>query len=309
MSSIHPFLEQIDHVGIDSDAPETLFRFFAQDLGLPVFLPYTEYRNYLSGSVVLGNMYLELMHFGAPKRGDTLPTTARYSILGFLNKPGTIVSSMDELKRRGIPHSGLAPFFAPEATDQNPVAIWSNVFLGGLLGNNGWMRLFFSMSKQSEMKPSMQRSRLMSALSVFLMNRAFRTGMPVLTEYFQRTHEHRQAIGGAKMAREGGGILGVECVREVVVGIADEDAPARDLWANFLAPIPQESEGCYPLGQGPAIRLVSRSQPGIQTLVLKVVSLSKAKEAIARSKLQTVDAGSYAALALPHTTLTVRLIE
>lgn len=128
----HPFLQQIDLVGILADDPGALFAFFTDVLGLPVAFPYVEYPYYTSGSVVLGNIFLEIMRFGSPKTVPRIPS-ARYHILGFLAGPGTLAGSSADLERRDVLHSGLVSFFAPEATDENPVAIETNVYLGGLL--------------------------------------------------------------------------------------------------------------------------------------------------------------------------------
>ena len=65
MTLTHPLLQQIDHIGIQADNPKALFEFFTEVLGLPVAFPYVEYPYYISGSVVLGNIFLEIMRFGS----------------------------------------------------------------------------------------------------------------------------------------------------------------------------------------------------------------------------------------------------
>jgi catechol 2,3-dioxygenase-like lactoylglutathione lyase family enzyme len=205
MTLTHPFLQQIDHIGIQADNPRALFEFFTEVLGLPAALPYVEYPYYTSGSVVLGNISLEIMRFGSSRATPRTPST-RYHILGFLTRPGTLACSPAELERRGVPHSGLVPFFAPEATDENPIAIWANVYLGGLLGENAWMRLLFAMTKKARPKPSLMCSPLLNKISLALMAPAFRDGLPVLTKYYLNHDDAKRAADWeALRQRQGGG--------------------------------------------------------------------------------------------------------
>jgi catechol 2,3-dioxygenase-like lactoylglutathione lyase family enzyme len=304
----HPFIEQIDHIGILADRPKELFNFFTEVLNLPVAFPYTEYPFYTSGSVVLGNIFLEIMRFGSPRAATEMPT-ARYHILGFLNKPGTLAGSPAVLDRQRVPHSGLIPFFAPEATDENPVAIWSNIYLGGLLGENGWMRLLFSMTRQAKPKPSMMRSRLMNRMSLALMARAFRDGMPVLTEYYQQSGDEKRAADWAALRQRNGGAVGVECAQEVVVGVPAE-SNRREVWARLMAPLRLEDGTRYRLGPGPAVRLEAQGNAGIQTLVLRVSSLSRAEAFAHQAGVPAKMEGKSLRLELPQTGgLTMHLTE
>ena len=123
----HPFLVHIDHVGIHVDDPAALFRFFAEDLGLPVAFPFTTYPAYSSGSVSLGTMFLELMRFGRPRRRTVVQGQACYHILGFLVRPGALPAAVTDLGRRGIARSGILPVFAPDATEPDPAPLWENV--------------------------------------------------------------------------------------------------------------------------------------------------------------------------------------
>lgn len=306
----HPFLDQIDHLGIQADDPAQLFQFFSQVLDLPVVFPFVEYPYYTSGSVTLGNMFLELMRFGKPKRsGASTPNAAQYHILGFLIQPNTITQGLGELDRRGLPHSDIMPFFAPEATDHNPIKLWANVFLGGLLGENVWMRLFFSMSKRATPRPSVQRSRLANAMMLPLLTRSFRNGMPVLTEYYQHLADHNRAIDRTLLQQGQGGALGIEYVQEIVIGVP-ETAPQSTAWARLFDPLVPDETGLWSLGGGPALRFIPQSTPGIQTMVLKVTSLEQAKAFINQADLQMEIRNKWLTLTLPHTSgLTVQLTE
>lgn len=190
-------LTQVDHVGIHSDNPQVLFDFFSRTLGLPIVFEYTRYANYTSGSVSLGNMFLELMRFGVPKQ--TKEISSHYLILGFLIESSMMAACLQELDKKDILHSGLLPFFSPDATDENPIRLWDNVYIGNLLGHNVWQKLFLKMSQNMKPGPSMQQSPLLSTFAVQLMSMSFRHGMPVLTEYHQYIDAHRGAIDGSML--------------------------------------------------------------------------------------------------------------
>ena len=44
MTSAHPFIQQIDHIGIHTDNSRALFEFLTEGLELPVIFPYSEYK-------------------------------------------------------------------------------------------------------------------------------------------------------------------------------------------------------------------------------------------------------------------------
>lgn len=53
-------ISRIDHVGIYTGRPDQVFRFFTDDLCLPVAFPLTTYPSYTTGSIALGNCFLEI---------------------------------------------------------------------------------------------------------------------------------------------------------------------------------------------------------------------------------------------------------
>lgn len=306
----HPFVKQIDHVGIQIADPARLFAFCTEVLDLPVAFPFAEYPAYTTGSVVLGNIFLEITRFGAaPKAAENREPAAHYHILGFLMKPDRLSYALADLKRRGIPHSGAVPFFAPEATDENPHKLWTNVFLGGFLGDGFWRRLFMLMTRSSSPKPSMQHSKVGLALSTFLLKRAFPNGFPVLTEYHTQNDDEKRAVDWEALRARNGGALGVERMQEVVVGTPGSDPAASEL-ARLLAPVEPRDDGSWHLGVGPALRIVPQSAPLIQTIVLKVASLARARQFITDAALSTQEIGERVELVLPGTGgLTVQLTE
>lgn len=304
MEGAHPFIEQIDHLGIQTPRPQQLFDFFHDTLGLPVAFPYSEYAGYHSGSVMLGNCFLEIMRFGhSPQNADE--QEARYLILGFLNRAESLARTREMLQRRRVRHSDVIPFFAPEATDDNPVQMWANVYLGGLLGMNLWTRLFFFISRYADTRPSDMESKALSAMFLGLMRRAFRSGMPVLTAYDSHLDEHRAAIGPRRLRQAQGGLLGVRSVAEIEVGASDQDA-----WRRFLAPLQPDHRARVALGEGPALRLLPSPSPGIGAVVLRVASLVRAREALLAKGLQIQEEDDGLALILPDSGgLTLRLAQ
>lgn len=295
MTEEHPFIQQIDHIGIYARDPRPLFAFFTETLRLPTAFPYTEYDNYTSGSVALGNCFLEIMRFGQPLQQAVTHNGAEYFILGCLTKKGKLAGTLPELARRQIPHSGMVPFFAPQATDENPIQIWANVYLGQLLGENRWTRLFFALTQRTEPSPSAMQSPLLNKISLWLMQKAFANGMPVLTEYYREREAHRRAISSETLAESRGGLLGVERVGEVVVGVRD-----RAPWARLLAPLTPNEGSAYRIGPGPALRLLPAAAPGIQTITLHVSSLARAKAALDDGAMDYADGGDRLVLTLPE---------
>ena len=78
------------------------------------------------------------------------------------------------------------------------------------------------------------------------------------------------------MAESGGGPLGVEDVKEVIVGVSDLEA-ARSLWQRLLDPAPISGSSSWQVGDGPAIRLVQAKDNTAQGLVIRFTSLQRAK--------------------------------
>jgi hypothetical protein len=110
-------ISRIDHVGIYTDRPDQVFRFFTYDLCLPVAFPLVTYPSYTTGSIALGNCFLEITKLGSPPRPDSANVAARYQILGFQAADDAMERAIAELDSRGVPRSGVVPFFAPDATD------------------------------------------------------------------------------------------------------------------------------------------------------------------------------------------------
>ena len=80
----------------------------------------------------------------------------------------------------------------------------------------------------------------------------------------------------AELAKTGGGPMGVEDLKEVIVGVNDLEAASR-LWQRLLDPTPVAGSSTWQVGDGPSIRLVQAKHNTTQGLVIRVASLQRAK--------------------------------
>ena len=99
-----------------------------------------------------------------------------------------------------------------------------------------------------------------------------------LSEYsptYVNVEERRERLR-KQLAESRGGPLGVEAVKEVIVGVTNLEA-ARSLWQKLLDPTPLSSFGTWQVGDGPVIRLVQAKDNTTQGLVIRVTSLQRAK--------------------------------
>lgn len=278
MIASHPFLNQIDHVGIRADDPARLFQFFTQSLGLPTASPLTDYSGYSSGRVALGGMDLDIVGLGTVARpGSAQLNPARFQILSFLSLSRPLTRLLPEIERRGLRHSGVIPFFAPGREGHEPLKLWERIYLSDLLGENVWQRALFSLTRQAPNTAAGQ-ARLSSRFMQTLLARASGQSMVTLTGYYQRA-ESRPAADRSALPQWPGGRLGIEDVREVVIGVPNL-IKATGAWVQLLRPLAPGDDGLWHVGAGPAIRLRAMPRHGIATLVLKVSSLEQAQRAL-----------------------------
>jgi hypothetical protein len=87
--------------------------------------------------------------------------------------------------------------------------------------------------------------------------------------------EQRRERLRRQLAESGGGPLGVEAVKEVIVGVTD--LAARGLWQKLLDPTPMSGSSTWQVGDGPAIRLFQAGENTTHGLVISVASLPKAR--------------------------------
>ncbi len=89
--------------------------------------------------------------------------------------------------------------------------------------------------------------------------------------------------------------LGVDSLKEIVVGVRDLEA-ARTLWQKLLNPTPSSASYAWQIGSGPTIHLVRAEKNLVQTLVVRVTSLQRAKAFLREKGLLGLDSGAEATI-------------
>jgi catechol 2,3-dioxygenase-like lactoylglutathione lyase family enzyme len=233
----HP-IRQIDHIMIRAGDPRALYAFFAETLQLPIAWPMTSPRpGVMTGGVGVGNVNVEAIQFPGQ-------TDARPRLLGFALEPAALGDSLTELKRRGLTAGEPRPLVAT-GPDGAKRTLWTNATLRQFSDADspadGTIHIFLSEYSPSYVNVAERRARLR-----------------------------------AQLVESGGGPLGVVEVKEVVIGAVDVDA-ARQLWQKLLDPTPAGTSDTWPIGEGPAVRLVRSNENRVEALVIRVASLERAK--------------------------------
>ena len=73
-----------------------------------------------------------------------------------------------------------------------------------------------------------------------------------------------------------GGPLSVHSIREIIYGAKDVNQ-LHEHWQKLLNPLQPSSPGVWPIGVGPALRVIPADQDGIRGLVINVKSLEQAR--------------------------------
>jgi len=239
-------VRQIDHVMIRSSEPKALFAFFVDVLELPVAWPLVSPRaGVTTGGVSFGNVNVEAIQF--PGQADNRPR-----LVGFALEPSALQASLQELDRRGITYGTPRPLVA-KTPDGSSKTLWTNVTLRQFSDTDGpadvTVHIFLSEYSPAYVNVAERRVRLRNQL----------------------------------IAKQGGP-LGVEAVKELVIGVPDLDR-ARALWQALLAPTPASELNAWQIGEGPAIRLVEAEEASVQELVIRVTSLQQAKAFLRKNGL------------------------
>jgi hypothetical protein len=231
-------IRQIDHILIRTGEPREVFAFLADTLQLPVAWTLTSPRpGVMTGGVSLGNVNLEAIQF--PGQTDPRPR-----LLGFALEPVALDESLRELNRRGLAYGEPRPLVAT-GPDGSKRTLWTNVTL----------RQFSDSDSPGD-----------ATIHIFV------------SEYspgYVNVEERRKRLR-AQLAESGGGPLGLVDVKEVVIGAADAGM-ARGLWQKLLDPTTPGASDTWPIGEGPAVRIVPANETRVQALLLRVRSLDRAK--------------------------------
>jgi hypothetical protein len=239
-------IRQIDHIMIRTGSPQELYAFFTETLELPVAWPLTSPRaGVRTGGVAFGNVNVEAIQF--PEQANGRPR-----LVGFAFEPSELEQSLSELTRRGITSGERRPLIAagPDGSDKT---LWTNVTLRQFSDAdnpaNATQHIFLSEYNRSYLNVEERRTRLRKQL-----------------------------------AERRGGPLGVLEVKEVIIGATDLPT-ARTLWQRLLGPARPSTSNTWQAGEGPAIHLVPAAENRVQTLVVRVVSLERAKAFLREKQL------------------------
>ena len=231
-------IRQIDHIMIRTGNPHELYGFFAETLQLPIAWPMTSPRaGVITGGVVFGNVNVEAIQ--VPGQTDPRPR-----LIGFAFEPSALDESLVELNRRGLTSGQRRPLVAT-GPDGSKRTLWTNVTL----------RQFSDSDSPAD-----------ATIHIFL------------SEYnpaYVNVDERRARLR-RQLVDTGGGPLGVVDVKELTIGAVDLET-ARRLWQTLLDPTPPATSNSWQIGNGPAIRLVPAAENRIETLVVRVAALERAK--------------------------------
>jgi hypothetical protein len=294
-----PLVSRVDHLYARVDDPRRLFATLTERLGLPRSYGFTRLAILEGGAVSLGNVvFLEALRY-APARMTPRPLSPGLDGLA-LEAGLPLREAASELSRRGIAHSPPVTYTGEiEAFDFGEALqraglnsgtgpVWSMLGLGGFLGDARLARLLRLVSSRGDSRIALAlgrlQGRLMSSrrLGGLVMARTMSPHPTVWLHAFEAADMRAAAAAAAEeLSGRGGGALGLERVREVVLGARDL-ATEQEHWQRLLAPARPGPDGAWQLGDGSALRLVSDELDRIQALVCEVSSLERAGEFLGR---------------------------
>lgn len=249
-------VRQIDHIVVQVDTvsdARTLWSIFSKTLDLPIAWPPADYKGFFSGGVSAGNVNLEFAYSAEestprPTAGEQLPH-ARFGGLGL--EPEPLTRAITELNRLSVRH-GEPDAYQVQDKDGNKVTLWTTVYLDELSKN----------------------------MDVFLCEYS--------DDIFRSTDPPRENIEADRryltnqLKQRQGGPLGIDAVKEVVIDTSDYKTTAS-LWERLLG-IPARA-GVFNGSGGPAIRLLSSADDRIQSIVVRVADLTRARRSLEKTGL------------------------
>lgn len=102
-------------------------------------------------------------------------------------------------------------------------------------------------------------------------------------------HYPKEAFDGYKkmvqdaLEKSQGGPAGIEYVSEILLLVKDKPGALKK-WQKFLAPS-NEKNGCFKIGNGPAIRIAESEKNCVRSIKFKVKSLEKARQFLKSKKI------------------------
>ena len=236
MTKPQAIIKQVDHIAIRTSDPQYIFHILADTLQLPIVWPMKYYGLALSGVVCAGNMNIEVFNYGSldcPSESEFI----KANIYAIAFEPTSISENIRELSKRNIPHSPPIPYRGTRF-DGYSGKLWTNVVLGGFLdgsskclnvggifkGNSFFINLIGNLIGRLVCK-SWAKSIIQDASG----NRAL-----YLTEYNHDISKTR-SIGARNLGDIDGGLIGLEAVLEIIVGLSDFDVKICSL-ARIIFP-------------------------------------------------------------------------
>ena len=117
-----PLISKVEHFFVLSADAEKLFRFFKEDIGLPVVWPFRRYGDFSSGGVSLGNVVMEL------ELRDDQPYSGPAAFKGIAFEPvGDAEDVVMQLDHRDVPHASPSPYKYVRNGEER--VGWVNVYL------------------------------------------------------------------------------------------------------------------------------------------------------------------------------------
>jgi catechol 2,3-dioxygenase-like lactoylglutathione lyase family enzyme len=245
-------VRRVDHIMIRAANPRELYAFFTETMQLPVAWPLTSPREgVVTGGVGVGNVNLEAIQFS----GQTEPQSR---LLGFAFEPVSLDESLRQLTLRGLA-AGVRREIVGTRPDGSKGMLWTNVTLQQFSDSDDPAR---------------------SSVHIFLSEYS-----PAYVDVGQRRERLQN-----QLVANGGGPLGIVDLKEIVIGVKDPEA-ARRIWDRLLQPAPSPVVNTWQVGDGPALRLIAAPQDRMQSLILRVASLDRAKVFLRDNRLLGAETG------------------
>jgi catechol 2,3-dioxygenase-like lactoylglutathione lyase family enzyme len=111
-------VRQVDHILINTENPESLFRFFSEKLGLPVAWAFQSYGTFSSGGVSPGNVNIELIHLEGSPSG--------FVGTGLEPSSGSVSETVAGMDARRLKHGSPAPFTQKDSSG-NERLLWTTL--------------------------------------------------------------------------------------------------------------------------------------------------------------------------------------
>jgi len=243
-------VRQVDHIVIRLDTTadaEALWSLFSEKLKLPIAWPPGDYGDFFSGGVSVGNVNLEFAYLSSRwlHSHSTPQFHTRAQLFGLGLEPEPLTLALRRLERRGLQHGQLEHHQIKDR-DGSALTLWTQVAL-----------------------PDVSRE-----MSIFLCEYN-----PIIWRMSDPPHEDieeaRRALRDELRERDGGP-AGVLSVKEILIGTSDYKA-TRQRWETLLGATAGEFAGHWQPGAGPAIRVAPAPADGIQSIVIRVAGLDRAR--------------------------------